>query len=206
MLFFQSQHAAVAIIISVISRNLTHSSNIVSYIDYHTIKMCMSCHKMHSVNLHLYKLSVHKIPFHSKMKFSVCEKFQCVTEQRRQRKSLLLPLPLGCISISIGWGGGLVWTLLNWKQVEPTEDTKAQLASVTAAQFWIKLMHKNEAREVGVGDCWCRQRMDALERFCRARVGGCAAFSFCFYLLKTKTMAMIWRLQKAGVTRGRDSC
>lgn len=25
-----------------------------------------------------------------------------------------------------------------------TEDTKAQLASVTAAQFWIKLMHKND--------------------------------------------------------------
>lgn len=57
---------------------------------------------MHSVNLHLYKLSVHKIPFHSEMKFSVCEKYQCVTEQRRQRQPLLLPLPLGCISISIG--------------------------------------------------------------------------------------------------------
>lgn len=34
-----------------------------------------------------------------------------------------------------------------------TEDTKAQLASVTAAQFWIKLMHKNDyGYPRGVGD------------------------------------------------------
>lgn len=85
------------------------------------------------------------------------------------------------------WGLGS----LDFAQLETsgtdTEDTKAQLASVTAAQFWIKLMHKNDygypggwQREWGRG--WGRQRMDALERFSEAHVGGgCTALHFLFF-------------------------
>lgn len=87
--------------------------------------------------------------------------------------------------------GAVRWWLgsLDFAQLETsgtdTEDTKAQLASVTAAQFWIKLMHKNDygyprgGREDGG---WGRQRMDALERFCEAHVGGgCTALHFLFF-------------------------
>lgn len=52
-------------------------------------------------------------------------------------------LPLGCISISLWEVGGVDFVQLETSGTD-TEDTKAQLASVTAAQFWIKLMHKND--------------------------------------------------------------
>lgn len=101
-------------------------------------------------------------------------------------------LPLGCISMG-GWEVGSV----DFAQLETsgtdTEDTKAQLASVTAAQFWIKLMHKNDygyPRGVGdgAGNEWMHLnvsvKLEWVVPALRCIFFSFFCFSFCFVLVK----------------------
>lgn len=104
---------------------------------------------------------------------------------------------------AVRWGLGC----LDFAQLETsgtdTEDTKAQLASVTAAQFWIKLMHKNDYgypggwqrgwEGDGAGSEWMHLNVSVKLMWVVA-ARRCIFFSFFilfFCLSKTKTMAMI---------------
>lgn len=102
---------------------------------------------------------------------------------------------------AVRWGLGS----LDFAQLETsgtdTEDTKAQLASVTAAQFWIKLMHKNDYGTPGVaermgngaGSEWMHLNVSVKLMWVVA-ARRCIFFSFFVLFLclsKTKTMAMI---------------